>query len=584
MIAEAYRVATRPTLKPPLDGRIGGDTTPIAALTGMRTPAWLHWLSRGGADSYGTRCPRETALIIDGILNGIDVDFEGDRSVARWARNLPIRPEDKAKVQKVIDADVAAGKKAGPFVHAPCSNFVVSPIGAVPKKDLGKIRVIHHLSFPFKGNSVNAGVVDEPMTLGSVDAACAAIVRFGRGCFLIKLDVEAAYKQVPVRPGDWHLLGFMWEGKYYYERVLPFGLKSSCRLWELYAAALHDFFARRLCVPVVIHYIDDFLFVVELKPQAEQLLTLALGMCRDLGIPMAADKTEGPTTCLTFLGIELDTERMEARLPGAKLLELQALSFVWARKERATVRELQSLTGSLNFATSVVRPGRAYLRRIINHMKRQRRDAASRHVEWDIPPDVKADIAWWREFIAEWNGVSLFYELEWRDAEFIELYTDACNTGFGACYGNAWFGGEWSAAELASALRVTRLSMPFLELRALVLAAATWGHTWTGKRITFRSDCESAVNAVNNLTSTIDEMQHQIRHLTMLACRHGFEFRCRHVPGVANVIADVLSRGGGYQEIRARRPDTAWEQVATPVPPLPLPALRRAASPPPPSA
>ena len=99
-------------------------------------------------------------------------------------------------------------------------------------------------------------------------------------------------------------------GKYYYERVLPFGLKSSCRLWELYAAALHFFFERVLGIGVVIHYIDDFLFVVQTKCEADRCLRAALRLGKTLGIPMAAEKTEGPTTCLTFLGIELDAARM----------------------------------------------------------------------------------------------------------------------------------------------------------------------------------------------------------------------------------------------------------------------------------
>ncbi len=34
---------------------------------------------------------------------------------------------------------------------------------------------------------------------------------------------------------------------------------------------------------------------------------------------------QGPTTCLTFLGIELDTVAMEARLPTIQLLEFQQL-------------------------------------------------------------------------------------------------------------------------------------------------------------------------------------------------------------------------------------------------------------------
>lgn len=75
--------------------------------------------------------------------------------------------------------------------------------------------------------------------------------------------------------------------------------------------------------------------------------------------------TEGPTTCLTFAGIELDTEQMEARLPIEKqkkaIAKIQAMLLV----KKTTLRELQSLIGLLNFACKVVVPGRAFLRRLI---------------------------------------------------------------------------------------------------------------------------------------------------------------------------------------------------------------------------
>ena len=40
-------------------------------------------------------------------------------------------------------------------------------------------------------------------------------------------------------------------------------------------------------------------------------------MCASLGIPLAPDKVEGPTTCLTFLGIKIDTVAMELPLPDS---------------------------------------------------------------------------------------------------------------------------------------------------------------------------------------------------------------------------------------------------------------------------
>ena len=50
------------------------------------------------------------------------------------------------------------------------------------------------------------------------------------------------------------------------------------------------------------------------------------------------EKLEGPATCLTFLGIEVDTEAMELRLPEMKVGLLTAAIKEWyGRKSCTTV-------------------------------------------------------------------------------------------------------------------------------------------------------------------------------------------------------------------------------------------------------
>ena len=49
--------------------------------------------------------------------------------------------------------------------------------------------------------------------------------------------------------------------------------------------------------------------------EAISALRLALGLLADLGIPVFLPKLEGPRTTVTFLGIVIDSERMELRLP-----------------------------------------------------------------------------------------------------------------------------------------------------------------------------------------------------------------------------------------------------------------------------
>lgn len=544
-----------------LEANAAADQTPISSLTNMKHENWLYWLSRGGynclSGGYGELFPEIGRKILYGITYGVPVDYEGDRTKRHFGKNPPILPEHAIKVSQVIADDVAALKKAGPFDQPPFTNLFVSPIGAVPKKNSEKIRVIHNLSYPFHGDSVNSGTVHEGLSLSRFGHAARAVTKYGKGCWLVKLDVLAAYKQIPVRREDWHLLGFMWEDKYYYERVLPFGLKSSCRLWEMYATALHFFLDTALGMSfkkTVIHYVDDFLFVLPNRADAVYFLGQALKLCEDLGIPMAADKTEGPTNCLTFLGLELDTDKMMARLPASRLADLQELTGVWGKKSDASVKELQSLVGTLQFACAVVRPGRFYLRRIIDQLVAIRKVAFTDTTQLALGHTVRGDIRWWMAYLPLFSGHSLLYEKEWLDAPTIELFTDACLRGFGGLYGTRWIEGAWSPAELAAAHRTSRVSMPFLELRSLVIAAASFGHLWRCKKITFRCDCMPVVHALAKCSSKDRGMMHQIRDLSTIAAIHGFDFRCEHISGVTNTSADLLSRYGDCDQFRAECP------------------------------
>ena len=54
-------------------------------------------------------------------------------------------------------------------------------------------------------------------------------------------------------------------------------------------------------------------------------LSAFLHMCSELGVPIKHEKTEYATTCITFMGQELDSAHMEARLPQDKLLKLRNL-------------------------------------------------------------------------------------------------------------------------------------------------------------------------------------------------------------------------------------------------------------------
>ena len=69
--------------------------------------------------------------------------------------------------------------------------------------------------------------------------------------------------------------------------------------------------------------------------------------CTELGIPLAADKCEGPSTKITFLGIGIDTSVGEFSLPIEKLNQLRDLLEDWGDRKTCTCKDLESLIGYL---------------------------------------------------------------------------------------------------------------------------------------------------------------------------------------------------------------------------------------------
>ena len=77
-----------------------------------------------------------------------------------------------------------------------------------------------------------------------------------------------------------------------------------------------------------------------------------------LGIPLAPDKLEGPTSRLVFLGILIDSTLMECSLPPDKLSKLVAELYTWSCRKKCIKRELLSVIGELNFACRIIPAGR----------------------------------------------------------------------------------------------------------------------------------------------------------------------------------------------------------------------------------
>ncbi len=126
-------------------------------------------------------------------------------------KSARVNPE---AVETKLRKEIRAKRMIGPFSSPVFSTYVVSPLGLMEKKSPGKFRVIHDLSSPFAGSSINSHI---PAAAGSVsydtvDTAISLIQAVGPGAFLAKTDIENAYKLILIQSADIPALGIRWFG------------------------------------------------------------------------------------------------------------------------------------------------------------------------------------------------------------------------------------------------------------------------------------------------------------------------------------------------------------------------------------
>ena len=203
----------------------------------------------------------KTSYLLKGFMTGFKLGFVGTQKV-RMSTNLRSALENPHVVSQKLEVEKQNNRIAGPFNEIPLPNFRVSPIGLVPKKQPGKFRINHHLSYPASG-SINDSIPDSDATVhyASTDDAISVLNKLGPGCVLSKVDIQSAFKIIPVHPEDHNLLGFKWEGKCYYDRTLPIGCRSSCAIFETFSTAV-EWIAKGIINPGgMVHILDDFLII-----------------------------------------------------------------------------------------------------------------------------------------------------------------------------------------------------------------------------------------------------------------------------------------------------------------------------------
>ena len=451
------------------------------------------------------------------------------------------------------------GRMLGPFksiAQTGMPSLIISPIGLVPKPD-GGFRLIHHLSHPW-GQGINAFITDADarVTYARFDDALEYLINFGPGALMAKVDVQSAYRLLPMQPSDYPYLGLQLESDIYIDLMLPMGAKISAAHWERFGHLWEWLILAKTPFPgKICRYLDDLLccFPTHINASGAQLLLQQiLDLCTFIGLPLAPEKLVKPTTRLVFLGLEIDSINQTFKVPAPKLQDsIQSINSMLSRTS-CKVRKIQSLAGLLSFLCKALPAGRPFLRRLFDAIKGQ-----PRHHWVHINTGIKQDLQTWLSFLRIYNGLTPFPPLQSLRSTDLHLFTDASLTGYGIVCGTHWAHGLFPPQE-----RLNK-SMTWREFFPILVAVTIFCSDLADKKICFVTDNSGVYHIIKSLSSYSSDIMALVRPFILQCLKHNIHFTSSYIPSASNCLADALSRQC-FQSFRYNAPDA--DPLPTPIP------------------
>ena len=107
-----------------------------------------------------------------------------------------------------------------------------------------------------------------------IDQAIHNILLTGRNSFLCECDISSAFKLLPIRPSLVPYYGCRWNNLFYFFVRLPFGGRSSPRIFDCFSQALEWILCNNYSIRYCQHLLDGFLTID--STEEEGLRTMAI--------------------------------------------------------------------------------------------------------------------------------------------------------------------------------------------------------------------------------------------------------------------------------------------------------------------
>ena len=479
--------------------------------------------------------------LIRGLEEGFYTGVTSPPEYTYECKNNMSALKNPGQTQELLQIELDKGYLIGPYTQSPFENFRINPLSVASRKYSEKKRLVVDMSAPHECEvpSINSLISKEEFSLSyvKIDEAVQIIQSLGKGSWLCKTDLVDAFKTIPVHPDVWPLQGVKWKNEYYFFTRLVFGCRSSPKIFNALSQAIAWISKNNYGIANILYLLDDFLTLDSPEFEASRTMALLTTMFKRLGIQLSSRKTCGPTRCLEYLGITIDTVAMECRLPVDKLERISNMVQSFIGRRTCSKQEMLSLLGHLNFACRVIPAGRSFMSRLFVAAH----SVKKLHHKVTLNQETRADLEMWAIFLQQWNGISLFLDLTETESDDMALFTDASGTiGFGGYFQNQWFYSAWPNG-LIENLDST-ISIAFQELYPIVVAAILWGKAWARRKVVFHCDNQATVQILNKARSKSKDIMKLMRRLTLVAASYSFSYHGRWIPGKTNTKADALSR------------------------------------------
>ena len=268
--------------------------------------------------------------MVDRLKRGFSLDCEAGELRDETSHSKTTRDNPEI-VREYLEEEINAGSMFGPFRDPPLEDLHLNRINLKPKHETidpnkprnNQYRIIVDLSSP-EGASVNTYIEDEDATVSYVklDEVFDRLVEMGPGTLLFKIDIERAYRILPVRKEDRRLLGIKFEEEYFVDATLPFGGRSCAKIFNAFGDVVCYAWERGCEVSCLVHYLDDFFGWASrgAKREAIRDFERMIRRAEEWGIPLSEKKKSPLSTVEQFLGFEIETEGMTVSVPEEKRL------------------------------------------------------------------------------------------------------------------------------------------------------------------------------------------------------------------------------------------------------------------------